>query len=201
MTPCLSIRIYVFISCCFYPDLIHHLWNHSCHIQHPRSLGEMNKTVVNRHAGLIEWGKDLKETGTNNFSGTFGFSVTQGTILSFPWNGSAYSYYDRRAAKIRLSSCSFPQHDCFDRYERWQRNGWIAVLLSRWKLWLSVTIIRPSIDRVLIWLWKSHFQWVGHQTRSSTNIQVGMVVCLLSQVPPEFWSGGQINITMFKRPK
>ena len=34
------------------------------------------------------------------FSGTFGLPGSQGTILSFPWDGSAYGYYDRRATKI-----------------------------------------------------------------------------------------------------
>ena len=34
------------------------------------------------------------------FPGTFGLPGSQGTILSFPWDGSAYGYYDRRATKI-----------------------------------------------------------------------------------------------------
>ena len=34
------------------------------------------------------------------FPGTFGLPGSQGTILSFPWDGSAYGYYDRKATKI-----------------------------------------------------------------------------------------------------
>ena len=34
-------------------------------------------------------------------------------------------------------------------------------------------------------------------TNLSTKLQVEVVVCLLPQVPPEFWRGGEINFMMF----
>ena len=164
-----------------------------------------------------------RAAGTNSFSGTFGFPGSQGTILSFPWDGSAYRYYDRRPTKIRKNKF-ISTMIVFDSSELWQRDCGVAPSICNSfvqveKMALSdeyrvkhrvttttqpqlqphLTIIRPT--------WAPTYDYQAkHQVTTttqlqphnlSTKLQVEVVVCLLPQVPPEFWRGGEINFMIF----